>query len=394
MNTHSMTADEVIGLIPDNILDSISTTTKADYKVSKLAGKVLLKLFLYTALSASRISLRIMETIYASEKFRRLFSIDPNTQVSHSGLGKRLSQITPDYFKNIFSYLAASQPLGETISFGSKRIHLRKLDSTFLTISEKLISYGMQQNKGQKELKVTVELGSGIPVNVLLFTDQSEIIDYHTFPKLLKERAQKKALNIAIFDRGCESSKQFIQLKEQGIFFITRISRVHPKVLEDLSLAGNTQTETLTILSDQRVEVRDVKTMQVDRFRLVTGQSKKTKEVIKFLTDVDFLTAAEITELYKSRWEMETFFKFVKQELNFSHLLSRSRNGVTNVMHLTMIAAILLMIYKKTNKLVGWVVVKIKFLDELESWVREEWEKSIILEKYGQHFQLIPNLSG
>lgn len=370
-------ANEVINLIPDEILDQIASDTKVDFKVRKLYGKLLFKLFLFTALSANRVSLRIMELIYASRKFQSLFKIKPGTKVRHSGLGFRLNQIKPEYFKNIYRYLADNYPLAQTVSFGSKRLHVQKLDSTFLTISEKLITYGMQQNKGQKELKFAVRLEDSVPVNVLLFTNQSEITDHTIFPQLLTDRRQKKALNIAVFDRGCEGASQFIQLQKNKISFITRISRVHPKVLKDLPLPKVAQTDTLTILSDQRVEAKNSDTGETGIFRLVTGKSKKTREVIKFLTNVDFLSAIEITELYKSRWEMETFFRFIKQELNFSHLLSRSKNGVTNVMHLTMTAAILLTIYKKTNKLMGWLVAKIKFLDELDTSITEEWQPAI-----------------
>lgn len=389
-----MNANEVVDLIPDNILDQIASDTKVDFGVKKLNGKILFKLFLYTALWASRVSLRIMEMIYGSQKFQSLLHLKPGAKVRHSGVGFRLNHIKSEYFQNIFNYLAANYPLAKTISFGQKRLHIEKLDSTFLSVSEKLIDYGMRQNKGYRQLKFAVQLQNSIPVSILLFTNQSEITDHNAFPKLLSERKQKKALNIAIFDRGCEGALQFIELKRQNISFITRVSRVHPRVLKQLPLPKDTETETLEILSDQEVEVSPKDSKETGTFRMVTGQNKKTKEVIKFLTTIDFLTAVEVTELYKSRWEIETFFKFIKQELNFSHLLSRSRNGVANVMYLTMITAILLTIYKKTNKLVGWVVTKIKFLDELESWVETEWKTPIRMELGQQHLPFPLLLTG
>jgi IS4 transposase len=100
---------------------------------------------------------------------------------------------------------------------------------------------------------------------------------------------------------------------------------------------------------------------------------------MKFLTNVLFLSAVEIADLYKSRWEIETFFKFIKQEMNFSHLLSRSENGIKVIMYLTMIAAILLTLYKKMNQIVGWTVAKLMFLNELDISVREDWKREIIM---------------
>mgnify|MGYP000198951307 FL=1 len=46
-------------------------------------------------------------------------------------------------------------------------------------------------------------------------------------------------------------------------------------------------------------------------------------------------SATEIAELYKRRWEIEVFFKFIKQHLDFSHLLSRNENGMKVEMYMT-----------------------------------------------------------
>lgn len=143
-----------------------------------------------------------------------------------------------------------------------------------------------------------------------------------------------------------------------------------------------TNTQTLTILSDQQIRfskrktgTRNVTMPQI--LRLLTGKRKQDHSLIQFLTNVDFLSATEIADLYRSRWEVETFFKFIKQELNFSHFLSRTRNGVLATMYLTMVTAILLTIYKKSNKIISWVAAKIRFMDELEHNLMQTWYKQI-----------------
>ncbi len=60
------------------------------------------------------------------------------------------------------------------------------------------------------------------------------------------------------------------------------------------------------------------------------------------------------------------FFKFIKQHLNFSHLLNRSENGIKTVLYVTMTAAILLFHYRKEKKLKGFKIVKQKFAQDLE----------------------------
>lgn len=152
------------------------------------------------------------------------------------------------------------------------------------------------------------------------------------------------------------------------------------KVIRRLPVAEK-QTATLAIFSDQIVRFASAENVRPEdaqtELRLVIGKNKATKQKVCFLTNVYFLSASEITELYKSRWEIETFFKFIKQEMNFSHLLSRSENGIKVVMYLTMIAAILLTLYKKFNNIAGWAVAKIQFLDELFVSAKNIWQAEI-----------------
>ena len=59
-------------------------------------------------------------------------------------------------------------------------------------------------------------------------------------------------------------------------------------------------------------------------------------------------------------------FKFLKQELNFSHLVNRSENGIRVMLYCTLIAAVLLIAYKETNGLKGFKIMKQKFINDLE----------------------------
>lgn len=74
-----------------------------------------------------------------------------------------------------------------------------------------------------------------------------------------------------------------------------------------------------------------------------------------------------ITTWYKQRWEIETFFKFIKQHLNAKHLVSRDENGIKVMVYMTMILAILIIAYKKINRLKGFKIAKLKFELELEN---------------------------
>lgn len=357
-----MTAEEVIGLIPDSILDSLAVETKVDCFVKKLSGKLIFKLFLYTVVDCKRLSLRIMQTVFHSLQFRQLFQVEEK-DIKHSGIGMRIAKIKYEYFEKIFEYLITSVMVTE-IFFANKKINTRKIDSTIVVLSSKLLKIGLDNNVGKKDLKYSVEVNHGIPVNIMLRTEQKYLSENLALPEVIKKKRAQIGINIALFDRGVHKKQTFVELIKDNIWFISRLTNQTYLVVKGNPIA-ETETATLTNVSDQTIKFKNEKETIDTEFRLVTGTSKETKQRISFITNVTFLTAVEITELYRARWEIETFFKFIKQELNFSHLLSRNENGIKVVMYLTMIAAILLTIYKKTNRIVGWVVTKIKFIDEL-----------------------------
>lgn len=374
-------AGEVLGIIPDSLLDRFALDSGVDVSVKKLKGKTILQLFLYAALNFKTISQRILAVIYSSDKFRLLFNV-LGKDVNFSAVSLRLGNIKVSYFENIFNYLVNSKQVS-SVCFEDVKIGIEKLDSTFLGLSSKLLKLGMDINEGQKNIKFGTKISGGIPVRVELFTQQSDISEDRVFPRLVREKQQKQALNINIFDRGMHGRENFVRLNQEKIYFISR-SQANSKfeVLEEVTLPEQV-TASLKDLKEQRVKFKDFMLRGASEadpaFRLITGVNKKTKEVLSFITNVNFLSAVEVTDLYKSRWEIETFFKFIKQELNFKHLLSRNENGIKAVMYLTMITAILLTIYKKVNRIVGWAITKFKFMEELELAILQQWSPQAML---------------
>lgn len=79
----------------------------------------------------------------------------------------------------------------------------------------------------------------------------------------------------------------------------------------------------------------------------------------------ELVPAKDIITIYKLRWDIEVFFRFIKQELNFSHFLSTNINGIKIILYMTLILAMLIHIYKKYNN-VGYKTAKRRVKMELE----------------------------
>jgi IS4 transposase len=99
--------------------------------------------------------------------------------------------------------------------------------------------------------------------------------------------------------------------------------------------------------------------------RLVVVQSKAEEgKEYWFLTNDFKLTAKEIAQAYRRRWDIEVFFRFLKQELNASHLVSLNKNGIQVILYMTLIAAMMVLIYKKANN-IGYKTAKRRFTMEI-----------------------------
>ena len=84
------------------------------------------------------------------------------------------------------------------------------------------------------------------------------------------------------------------------------------------------------------------------------------------------MDAASITEIYKRRWDIEVFFKFLKQEMNLKHFISYSENGIKVMLYIILIAAMLIMLYKKLNQLDSYKRAKKLFIEELDTELVKE----------------------
>ena len=84
--------------------------------------------------------------------------------------------------------------------------------------------------------------------------------------------------------------------------------------------------------------------------RLIKALNKDKQELL-FLTNINYLSAQDVAESYKKRWEIEVFFKFIKQNLQIKHFISHNKNGIMVYIYCILIAAILFTIFKITNNL-------------------------------------------
>jgi putative transposase len=132
--------------------------------------------------------------------------------------------------------------------------------------------------------------------------------------------------SILVFDKGYSDYGWRQDLSDAGVFFVTRArGNMHAKVLEERSTAASAAVQF-----DRRIELtgKQKQARSFKALRLVGYRCPDTGRTYEFLTNIEHLSAQTIADIYKSRWQVELFFKWIKQNLKLKGFLGVSKNAV------------------------------------------------------------------
>jgi len=365
---------QLLSLLPEGIFNKLALSTNVDKYTKKLQGELVFKLLLHCILSYKDNSLRTMESAYESMAFKLLNGQVRSEKISFSSISERLSVIEPSYFEKLYDICI--EKYGGLLA--SSKPSLIRFDSTIVALSGKLLNIGYQLKGGDAEhirqLKFTIGF-SNLPVAVHFFTDQAYTSENAALKEAVLSFKPTQTDIIRVFDRGITSRKTYDELTEGNIPFVSRLNvKSKREISTDNQLLQPLQTPTLIINSDRLVYLfKDHCIRAIHPIRCIEASRKEDGQQIVFITNINDLNAADITLLYKHRWDIEVFFKFIKQELNFSHLINRSENGIKVMLYATMITAILLLAYKELNSLKGYKIMKQKFINDLEKSLMKDF---------------------
>lgn len=366
-----MKVEEIISLLPEQELDFLSAETKVDHQVKKLQGALVFKLILFSMLNSTKLSLRVMESFLASAQFKT-FAQSHEVNAKYNSLRDRISTIKSEYFEKIFELLFEKYN-----RFLKEEKAISIMDSTFINISSKLVQWGMENGTrglGLKFMKFTVSMKGSLPCNVRVYREQDFINDNVAFPDAI---FKNKFLDnsILVFDRGLQTRKVFNEMSDKNILFVGRIKTdVSYKQVRKIKLPKSDKNSTIELTEDLEVHLVSGYHYQFtsNSFRLIKARIKSSGEIIFFITNYFDASAYEIAAMYKQRWEIEIFFKFLKQHLNLKHIISRNDNAIQVMIYMTLILATLLIVYKKKNKISGYKIAKLKFEIELDNLLIKE----------------------
>ena len=371
-----MKISEILGQIPTELTDQLAKDTGVNHSIQRLRGQVMLDLLLFGMVRSERLSTRVLERFYNSALFTYSSCKDKDHRTRHSSIADRLKTMNPSYFKAIFEW-AFKRYFND---FGGTKWmkKLIRFDSTMIKISSALVEWGMRvgrkpKNKPEKvQLKVTLGMKGMFPKNVKLFVNQKDLSEENALKNAILANSANKD-EIVSFDMGLKSRKTLQKFDNKDIKFVTKgKENLRYKVLESKDNLPDNQ-DGLRFLQDSVVYLYTAKNKTFQhRFRLIEVQDIETSEKLFFITNISDLEATTIAQIYQHRWDIEVFFRFIKQELNIKHLLSHSLNGIKIQIYVTLLLAILLTVFTKSNNLKGYKIPKIMFEQQLMIYIVNE----------------------
>jgi hypothetical protein len=194
------------------------------------------------------------------------------------------------------------------------------LDSTTIDVCLSLCPWApFERSRGAVKMHTLLDLRGSIPTFIDITHGRSHdvfALDLITF----------EAGAFYVLDRGYLSFRRLLRIHESGAFFVTRALKT-TRIARQSSRPVSRDTG---LRSDQTVLLTGVTTRDdyPVALRRVTYRDLNSGKFFIFLTNNFLLPALTIAQLYQSRWNIEVFFKWIKQHLRIKSFLGNSENAI------------------------------------------------------------------
>lgn len=264
----------------------------------------------------------------------------------HLGITRNIKRSTLAYanenrdaalFEGLFYTILGQVPSGQKHGFRFKN-PLYSIDATTIDLCLKLFPWAdFRETKAGIKVSIKLDHRGKIPCfAVISNAREHESQEVETIPLHPED--------IVTFDRGYNNYKYFAKLCFNSIYFVTRLKENASYTV----VRSNTTGGNKNILSDE-VIILDGFYAQKDcpfYLRKIVSRDPKTEKTIEVLTNQMTWAASTICAVYKDRWQIELFFKAIKQNLKIKRFYGTSRNAVYTQIWIALIAYLLFCILK------------------------------------------------
>lgn len=254
-------------------------------------------------------------------------------------------QLYEDVFHQVLSQCraVAAHPAGRRRQFRFKH-KLLSIDATVIDLCASVFDWArFRRTKGAVKLHLLLDHDGFLPCYAVITEGKQHEV------RVARQWSFQPG-TLLVMDRGYTDYGWFADLTRQGVYFVTRLKdNADYIVVEERELPRRRG-----LLRDQVIcfyqQARDG---QECYFRRIEFYDEEQDRVLVFLTNHLTLAAATVTEVYKQRWQIELFFKALKQSLRIKTFVGTSANALKTQIWAALIA-LLLIKYLQLKATFGW----------------------------------------
>jgi len=220
---------------------------------------------------------------------------------------------------------------------------LYALDSTTIDLCLSMFPWAkFRKHKAAVKMHTLIDLHGNIPTFIHI-TD-GKVHDVNVLDEILPEAGA-----FYVMDRGYIDFERLFIFVMSSAFFVVRtkenvlLQRRYSRPVDKTTGLRSDHTVILTSLESAKV--------YPDALRRITFVDKQTNKRLKFLTNNFALPALTIAQIYKSRWQVELFFKWIKQHLRIKAFYGTSENAVKTQIWIAISVYVLVAIVRKRLRL-------------------------------------------
>lgn len=326
--------NQLIKVVPRHYFERLVKKHKADFRVRKLGCWELFLCLLYAQFTGRR-SLRDLELNFNSNR-RHFYHLGCRSEIRRSTLADANNTRPAALFEALFRWVVAVGLKGKQKSQADQMVSL--LDASTVVLNQTRFGWATgHKGKSGIKLHTVYDLDAEIPTYF-------EITEARKSDLTTAKTLTYEAGRTYVCDRAYYDFQFWRDLDEAGCWFVIRLKKNSPTQIHRRRKVFKKDRH---ILSDNEVWLnqrlaRSRKNPYNKPLREIIVQVESHKEPIRIVTNDLKGKARDIADLYKKRWQIELFFKWIKQNLKIKTFLGTSENAVKIQILVAMIAYILL----------------------------------------------------
>ena len=313
-------------------------------------------------------SLREIEQAQKSKR-KRLYHLGVKSPVSRSALSRMNDERSADFFKDVFQQMFQScQALAPDSPFKLPGVNsLILMDATTIQLCLDVFPWATYtQTKGALKLHFGLNDNGYLPEFMVATTGKVHEIN-------VAKSIDYQPGSMICMDRGYTDYDWWEELTRKGVYFVTRLKS--NAVYDEIRRRAGRRSKN--IIDDETIRLTGSQTP----FRLIHYISPEDQHEYHFITNAIHLPAQTIADIYKERWQIELFFKWVKQNLKIKTFLGTSANAVMTQVWVALCLYLILAFIRFISKTVH-------SMREILNWIRINLFSNEILDDY-----LIPKIT-